>query len=477
MENCILQEYKPYSFQQLQDIFQLSEAKLEGILKTLSLMNIVKHKSKSTIKTDFNEIFDVDFDIDELLNSTKGVYLFSFVGIINLREVNLIIYPKYLTEYQKDKQNKFVTLKQLINVIRKYDLRTQRIGYSDHAIANSDEFNLLSLAIHLIENYAKYGLYDNKKEVVGLNGEGEILWEKTIDSSTAYFSNGRPIYIDYYTVNTESDTADYFKRLHAAVISDAGERMSEIFNIIGIEPMVLSSEPLHSFGNTEYILYRINQEISIQFVTHKQEILHTIRKYILKQNAHINDGLINFVGTNAFHLVWEDVCKVIMGDCSHKSLNQLNLQYADYSSSRSLLEVISKPLWTHKQSNKQHQSTKTLIPDIIVIEDNSLSIYDAKYYTIKLNENILKNNPSVGDISKQYLYELAFRNFADSNNLEIIKNAFLMPTDGDSELTLGEVTLDFFHNQYEIGLKPIEIILFPCQKAYSIYLSENKQRS
>ena len=52
-----------------------------------------------------------------------------------------------------------------------------------------------------------------------------------------------------------------------------------------------------------------------------------------------------------------------------------------------------------------------------------------------------------------------------------------MPTDGDSELTLGEVTLDFFHNQYEIGLKPIEIILFPCQKAYSIYLSENKQRS
>src|SRR5690606_17747609 len=115
----------------------LSEAKLEDILKTLSLMNIVKHKSKSMIKTDFDDIFDVDFDIDELLNSTKGVYAFSFVGIINLREVNLIIYPKYLTEYKKDKHNKFVTLKQLLNVIKKYDSRTQKIGYPDHAIANS----------------------------------------------------------------------------------------------------------------------------------------------------------------------------------------------------------------------------------------------------------------------------------------------------------------------------------------------------
>lgn len=475
MENCILQEYKPYSFKQLQDIFQLSEAKSENILKTLSLMNIVKHKSKSTIKTDFNEIFDVDFDIDELLNSTKGVYVFSFVGIINLREVNLIIYPKYLTAYQKDKLDKFTILKQLIAVIRKYDSRNQQIGYSDHAIANSDEFNLLSLAIHLIENYAKYGLYDNKKEVVDLNGEGEILWENTIESSTAYFSNGRPIYIDYYTANTESDTADYFKRLHAAVISDASERMSVIFNIIGIEPMILSSEPLHSFGNTEYILYRINQEISNQFVTHKQEILYNIKKYILKQNAHVNDGLINFVGTNVFHLVWEDVCKVIMGDCSRKSLNQLNLQYAGCSSSR-LLEVISKPLWTHKQSKIEHKSAKTLIPDIVVIEDKDLSIYDAKYYTIRLNENTLKNNPSVGDISKQYMYELAFRDFANSNNLEIVKNAFLMPTDGDVEVELGEVTLDFFHNQCGVNLKPIEIILLPCQKAYSNYLSKNKYK-
>ena len=108
METCIVREYQPYSFKQLQDIFQISEVKLENILKTLSLMNIVKHKSKSTRKSEFNEIFEVDFDIDELLNSTKGVYVFSFVGIINLREVNLIIYPKYLTEYQKDKNNNLI---------------------------------------------------------------------------------------------------------------------------------------------------------------------------------------------------------------------------------------------------------------------------------------------------------------------------------------------------------------------------------
>ncbi len=81
-------------------------------------------------------------------------------------------------------------------------------------------------------------------------------------------------------------------------------------------------------------------------------------------------------------------------------------------------------MWKHNESGKVHKAKKTLVPDIITIKGNQLSIYDAKYYKIKLDDKEVKNQPGVGDITKQYLYELAFKEFAQENELSINANAF-----------------------------------------------------
>ena len=119
-------------------------------------------------------------------------------------------------------------------------------------------------------------------------------------------------------------------------------------------------------------------------------------------------------------------------------------------------------------SDKVFSARGTLIPDLITIKGNNFSIYDAKYYNIQLNEKGIKHQPGIEDITKQYLYELAYKKFITLNNLKMIENAFLFPTDEIEEKEVGYATFDIFLG---IDLKEIKVIFKPCSKMFEKYLS------
>lgn len=172
-------------------------------------------------------------------------------------------------------------------------------------------------------------------------------------------------------------------------------------------------------------------------------------------------------------MVWEDVCSVVMDDCINRSIKELGLSYSKNDKQSALIsDVISKPKWKHEESGKVHTALKTLIPDIITIKENNLSIYDAKYYKIKLDDSGVNKQPGVGDVTKQYLYELSYKDFAMENNLSIKTNAFLIPTDGEEEIKVGTASMDIFHSLGDIRVHDIEVILKPCEKMYEKYLEQ-----
>lgn len=312
-----LQELKPYSFFDLQNEFHTSEEELKNILKSLSLMNIVKKLSKDVSKVELEELLETD-SLEKLNTELEGnMYVFKYVGMLAIGNVCLLIYPKYAVSYLNDSINNFQKLKQLISVIRKYQSKVQKIGFNSQV--DVDNFNLLSIALELIYSYYDHGLYSNDKQIIEQNGFGEILWEKTINESTAYFSNGLPIYLDTFTVNQENNEQDYFRRLHAFILSEVCEKLKDILRILDIDTINISSEKREHFGNSEYISYRINQELSSQFVTFKQNILNLLKKYIEEDSGKNSSTNISFVGTNSFNLVWEDVCSEVMDDCINKS--------------------------------------------------------------------------------------------------------------------------------------------------------------
>lgn len=466
-----MQELKPYSFFDLQNEFHASEEELKNILKSLSLMNIVKKLSKDISKVELEELLETD-SLEKLNTELEeNMYVFKYVGMLVIGNVCLLIYPKYAVSYLNDSINNFQKFKQLISVIRKYQSKEQKIGFSSQV--DVDNFNLLSIALELIYNYYEHGLYSNDKQIIEQNGCGEILWEKTINESTAYFSNGLPIYLDTFTVNQENNEQDYFRRLHAFILSEVCKNLKDILCILDIDTINISSEKREHFGNSEYILYRINQELSSQFFTFKQNILNLLKKYIEEDSGKNSSTNISFVGTNRFNLVWEDVCSEVMDDCINKSIKELGLSYSKNPKQSALIsDVIAKPKWKHNISGNVHVANKTLIPDIITINGDKLSIYDAKYYKIKLDDNGVDKQPGVGDITKQYLYELAYKDFAKENNLVIDSNAFLMPTDGKEEKKVGTASMDIFHILEDIRLHDIDVILKPCEKMYEIYLEK-----
>lgn len=466
-----MQELKPYSFFDLQNEFHTSEEELKNILKSLSLMNIVKRLSKDVSKVELEELLETD-SLDKLNAELEGnMYVFKYVGMLVIGNVCLLIYPKYAVSYLNDSINNFQKLKQLISVIRKYQSKEQKIGFSSQV--DVDNFNLLSIALEMIYSYYDHGLYSNDKQIIEQNGCGEILWEKTINESTAYFSNGLPIYLDTFTVNQENNEQDYFRRLHAFILSEVCKKLKEILRILDIDTINISSEKREHFGSSEYILYRINQELSSQFVTFKQNILNLLKKYIEEDSGKNSSTNVSFVGTNSFNLVWEDVCSEVMDDCINKSIKELGLSYSKNPKQSALLsDVIAKPKWKHNLSGNVHLANKTLIPDIVTINGNKLSIYDAKYYKIKLDDKCVDKQPGVGDITKQYLYELAYKDFAKENNLVIDSNAFLMPTDEKEEKKVGTASIDIFYGLGDIRLHDIDVILKPCEEMYEIYLEK-----
>lgn len=469
MKIQVLRELKPYSFIELQDIFNISEDNLKNILKTLSLMNISRRLSKDLSKVELEELLDTD-NIDELNVQLEGnIYVFKYVGVLVIGDLCLMIYPKYMNKYLEDKNSEFKAFNQIISVIRKYKSKQQRVGINDSDdLAN---YNLLSIALELIFSYFEHGLYSNDKRVIELNGDGEILWDKTINENTAYFSNNIPIYLDTFTVNQVNNENDYFRKLHATVLSLVCNKLKDILSILNIELINLNTEELEDFGSREYILYRLNQELTSQFVTYKQNILNLLKRFVEEDFSTKSSDNISFVGTNSFNLVWEDVCSVVMGDCINKTIKELGLTYSKNSKQSYLIsDVISKPKWIHNTSGISHTSPKTLIPDIITIKDNKLSIYDAKYYKVKLDDRELKGNPGVGDVTKQYLYELSYKDFAKENNLDIDTNAFLMPTEDNVENRIGYASMELFHALGDIKLNDIEVFLMPSEKMYRLYL-------
>ena len=468
MEIELIQELKSYTFEELKVLFNKDEDKLKNILKNLSLLNFMRKINSNLSKKELESLLETESleNIKESLE--KNIYIFKYVGILAIGDKYYFSYPKYIKDIYQDKNNKYKKFIQILDVIQKYSSKGGKFANRIDSEENID-FNILSFTLDLLKDYFENGLYSNNKIIIEENGNGDIFWDKTINEKTPYFSNNIPIYLDMYTIESQINEDSLFRRLHKSILTLCCKEIEKILDILNIEKVFLSSETLDDFGNKEYLIFKLEQEISQQFVTVKQKLLYKLIRYIKRESIPKNEDTLSFIGTNSFNLVWEDVCQSVMCNSLYKTLYELKLNPIDNMSKYSLLsEVICKPQWKHNISDKIFYAKGTLIPDIVTVKDGTLSIYDAKYYNIQLNEKGVKHQPGIEDITKQYLYELAYKKFITLNKLKMIENAFLFPIDEIEETEVGYATFDIFLG---VDLKEIKVILKPCSKMFEKYLS------
>ena len=408
--------------------YKLNEISIElGIEmeETIRLVVILKKygivKAVKAAKPEYEDLSNQDIVLTDVVeNNTEIQYVFDFVGVVMVEEYVFKCYPKYISSTIEPIEQ----LKKVLKVIKKYNDKEQLV-YLYNGEEDNKIFNRLAVSLHLLEEYFQYGIYTNQQDVIEINGEGEILWDKTINETFALIQNNRPYYVELQTQNTVDDEMDYIKRLHECVLTQCALELKDtgILELFDIAEVELTGAQLDDLGDVDYIKYRLEQELRTQFVTRKQTLLKTIYTYIANDKANQDDLNFSLYGTNSFNLVWEKVCAENFGSVLDKKLYELPLDLSeDYEASKNekLISIIDKPQWHKNNPYITDGKVDTLKPDLICIypcddTEYCFGIYDAKYYCIDFNEANGKyketGQPGVGDVTKQYLYQLAYDDF------------------------------------------------------------------
>lgn len=105
----------------------------------------------------------------------------------------------------------------------------------------------------------------------------------------------------------------------------------------------------------------------------------------------------------------------------------------------------------------------------LAVHRGNFIIFDAKYYCIQLDQGkTLRGQPGVGDVTKQYLYQLAYRQFTEDHGITQIRNCFLMPTEDSNIVKKGIAKMEILES---LGLQNIQIRLLPAEEMFSLYLT------
>ena len=479
------QELKHYTLYSISKELSTSMEETKSLVGILKKYGIVKAVNRS--KPEFEELSNKDIILtDGSENDTNVEYVFDFVGVVVLEGHVFKCYPKYIMSTKEPMKQ----LKKVLKVIKRYNSKEQLIylynGEDDNRI-----FNHLAVCLHLLEEYFMYGLYTNQQEIIETNGEGEILWDRTINETFALIQNNRPYYVELQTHSNVDNDMDYFRRLHECILSMCSRSLKQtgLLELFELSDAELTDTQIEDFGDTDYILYRLQNEINVQYVTRKQYLLKTLYTYIANNKTDENDVSLSLYGTNSFNLVWENVCVENFGSILNQQLEEIEkmgklpLPLSDEYKKKKLIQLIDKPVWHRKEKEIFDDNAETLKPDLICsyqcndYGDYCFAIYDAKYYKIdfkKLKEGWkVTGQPGVGDVTKQYLYQLAYDGFISKQGFKYVQNMFLCPTEDSGEgkyVDYGYVEMDMLHTIGKKTLENIAVVKLNAEEMYEHYL-------
>lgn len=471
--SCFVREQQRYTKYELQRQFSFDGPGIEQLVKNLKAYGVLKTVKNNAEQREKSDLMDEDIEVADETADGQLLYVFTYVGIITAGRRIIKIYPKYLPPEEPPLDR----MKQILQTLEKYNRSEEQIINIFNGSGEEKSFNILAVILFLLNDYHEYGVYDNSGDIVEVNGEGSVLWQKTIDEGFALLRNNRPYYVEIYTRRTVDDDRDYFRRLHECVLTECSGQLeeSQLLDLFDMTPVSLSEEELSDFGERDYILDRIQRELGIQFNTRKQILLKTLYAYI-SQDRKLLDGEqgISMYGSPAFHMVWERACAEVFNDKRRTKLGSLGLSVPlaqGYDREAKLKDIIEKPVWHGTDTTKE--AKETLKPDLISTGQRDgkdfFILLDAKYYNLQLEQGkSLRGAPGVEDITKQYLYQLAYQPFINAHHISLVKNCFLMPTGQEEIIPKGKVCMTMMSN---LKLEDIQIRLLPAALVFRHYLA------
>lgn len=487
MLSVYIQEQKYYTLGELVQRFEFKgeSAKKDRVthiwqrLASKGLAKLVKKEAKDMDLTELAQSDAVEIKVGTAFEDC--LFVCTFVGVIIVEDVALKCYPKYI----QGESQLLEKMCLIIQVLNKYSNRNQDLSF--YALDEKQHYNILTVMLALLFDYYQYGLYTKEQLIREINGNGEILWEPTVNNSLVLFNNNRPIYTELITRKRVSDEESFIRRVHAWVLMDCSARLAkaELLDLFALSPVEEECCELDELGDREYIVKRLQQEMCSQFNTRKQQLLQLLQAYTKKENLRSEVSGINVYGTVSFNLVWEKACANALGNVLESKCRDLGMtlqgRYAEKNMPNlSLKEIIDRPkvVPINKGIGKDYDCDSNLLkPDIITLTKGvnakwRMDIYDAKYYLAAVDEDGTAHNlPGIGDITKEFLYELAYKEFREAHSIKMGQNAFVFPTEGEQQALApkGEIRMKMFQ-YYEPELQPITLLFADASKVFECYV-------
>lgn len=448
MNAIFLKEYDEYTREELINKMGLEENEFNDFFYKAQVKKIIKINKKDNIS-------------------------FSYVGILIYKQNVLFFVPKiYPTEQICNKNLYLEFLSNIINLFKNYSKRESLLNEELQTLnfEQDSESNILSTISYIIDDFNEYGVYKNELDILELNGCGDTEWDETMDTFIPYIDRNQVIYMDYLSSENICDENYIVTKIHKAVVNKCISFCKEynLDKLLRYEGICEIDSDYDIDYDEEMFINLIDQELAIQYEDRKVRVLHAIKSFLTQNNGSQQDRLEAFGSTN-FENIWENICSDILG-------NEFvgNGRYKKFK--------LKEPVWTKDKSaeiniSKKRKGRKNILnPDTLKVVKNNgetiLLILDAKYYDLNfISKNEVINNPGMGDISKQYMYELALKEYCNQNTITKCINAFMIPSFKNT-YSLGNVKLDFL-NGIE-NLTCINLIKLDINEVINIYCNEEK---
>ena len=484
MKSVYIRELRRYTKLELSNLFpEINSNQLAVFIRKLRAYGILKSVKRDSGTLDFSELVLLDNSlIDGIDDSNSSYYIFNYVGIDYIDGYLLCCYPKYLFAYDsiEDKSSCRNLLKQVLKVLHRYNTNSQSIQlYSEHNQSSSG--SRISMIMALLDDYFQNGLYVNTQNIHEFNGDGEINWNRTINFIHPLWQEEDPYYLNFWTRRNTIDDKSFIQRIHECLLTICSCELEEIslLDLLDINGVYLTELSLNDLGTRDYLLSCITNELNLEFNSRKQYVLKLMAALLKDSSSMIGEDNIEFFGTTSFNLVWETVCAEVFDNKLTIPLSDLPLSTVKIPLNTlgvkpiTLKDLIERPNWTSIDGAVAFSDT--LKPDLISVERHenvcSFVILDAKYYTMRIESNKVEGQPGVGDVTKQYLYQLAYKDFIELNGIQEVKNCFLMPTEKDEIVSVGNVHMEMLG---KVGLEKIQVRELPASRMFDYYLQRRK---
>ena len=351
--------------------------------------------------------FDLDkaFTLGDYASAVKPDASDRFVGLRIRKSGPELIFPLGFNVPESESELKS-DARRLLQLLSRFDHeRGFDVENADSKTLLPENSFILRSYMLLIEDYLSSGRLLSESDSHFLDSAvGQVDWPRTIASNRPSISDGNVVYLNLVSRRRYSRPDSLVKNAHELALSIS-------FHFVGwmYPENPFSRIPARRASNGTILA--VKRRIQNTFDDRELRLLQAIHA-VLTYSASDEFGAPQVFGTNAFESIWEFLVERAFGN-----IFDMKLKYFPRSS------------WL---LNGHVKHTNPLLPDTIMLHDESTFILDAKYYRYGASRNP-RHLPGNSDIAKQVVYGEHAASVHDFRNQGEIYNAFLMPGEVNSE--------------------------------------------